>query len=134
MAGTRIDYRSLAQGTRAVDMADVAVGTVGRERPVYAEHDVLDSLGEREWVATRPGYLRVVTTITADTVAVVASAMLAGWIGGLLTEAPLVHRIFTDFGSRRTAARSASCCSRRTGWQLCGPSGCIVPRVVASAA
>ena len=44
-----------------------------------------------------PGYLRVVTTVTADTVALVAAAMLAGWIGEFLSDAPLVHHIFTDF-------------------------------------
>ncbi len=93
-----MDYRSPAQVTRAVDVTDVANGMLGRERPVYAEQDVLDSLAEREGVATRPGHWRVVTTIIADAVALLASAMLARGISGLLTEAPLVHRIFTDFG------------------------------------
>ena len=49
--------------------------------------------------ARSPSRLRVATTLTADAVALVASAMLAGWVGAALADALVLDRLFASFGA-----------------------------------
>jgi len=96
LAGTKKDDYTLRSEARVVDAVDVSTGTFKDDRTGFTELGLLEADGEQ--VRERhPGYLRVVTTITADAVALVASAMLAGWIGDLLSNAPVVNRLFAAF-------------------------------------
>jgi len=96
LAGTKKDEYTLRSEACVVDTADVSTGTFKDDRTGFTELGLLEAGGEQ--VRERhPGYLRVVTTVTADAVALVASAMLAGWIGDLLSNAPIIHRLFAAF-------------------------------------
>jgi len=46
-----------------------------------------------------PGHLRVMTTVSADVIALIAAALLAAWVGDALSNAPLIQRMFTAFDS-----------------------------------
>ena len=96
MAGTRKDEYTLTSKACVVDTADVSTGTFKDDGVRYGGLGHVETAGEQ--VRERhPGYLRVVTTLTADAIALVASAMLAGWVGDALSNVPIVHRLFTAF-------------------------------------
>ena len=96
MAGTKKEEYTLRSEARVVDAVDVSTGTFKDDRTGFTELGLLEA-GDERVRERHPGYLRVVTTITADAVALVAAAMLAGWIGDAMSNAPLVHRLFAAF-------------------------------------
>jgi exopolysaccharide biosynthesis polyprenyl glycosylphosphotransferase len=96
LAGTKIDDRTLRSDACVVDAANVSNGTIRDDDAGCDPLGIPEVAGEH--VRERhPGYLRVVTTITADAIALVAAAILAGWIGDAFSNAPLIHRVFAAF-------------------------------------
>ena len=71
-------------------------GVLQEDDARYADLDARAS-GVEATRASTPSHLRVVTTVVADAVAIVAASVLAGLAGDALADAPLADRLFASF-------------------------------------
>jgi exopolysaccharide biosynthesis polyprenyl glycosylphosphotransferase len=96
LRGVQLGEPHLLLPRASADTADVGNGALQEDGAGLAEVDARPSGVESARAAT-PSHLRVVTTVVADAVAIVAASMLAAAVGDALSEAPLVHRLFSAF-------------------------------------